>query len=64
MKFKFTDTVGSIKEVSSQVEEDSILIDNVVNDIVQPYSKDLDSYVEMISFTFAGARAKVIKVKK
>ena len=58
MKFKITDTVGTVKEVSNQVEEDSALIDKVVSDIVSPYSRDLDAYVEMISATLRNGEVK------
>lgn len=58
MKFKFTDTVGTIKEVSSHVEKDAVLIDSVVNDIVSPYSEDLDNYVALIRAALSNGEVK------
>lgn len=37
-----------VKEIQSDVEKYSSTIDKIVNDIIYPYTKDLDKYVEFI----------------
>ena len=38
-----------IDRIKLQVEDNSKIIDTVVNDIIRPYSKDLDKYVSFIA---------------
>ena len=40
--------IDAVKNIKLHVEDNSKLIDNIVNDIIKPYSKDLDKYVEFI----------------
>ena len=42
-------TYEQIRPTEKQVEENSTLMDNVVKEIVTPYVKDLDKYVEFIA---------------
>ena len=49
MKFNITDSeLENIIRVNKSVEVNSAIIDKVVNDIIQPYCKDLDKYVLFI----------------
>ena len=50
MKFNLTDeeAMSQILDVKDDVEEKSGIMDNIVNDIIAPYCKDLDSYVLFI----------------
>ena len=40
---------GRIDEIQKSVESNSSIIINIVNQIIKPYCKDLDDYVEFIS---------------
>lgn len=40
---------GRIDEIQKSVESNSSIIINIVNQIIEPYCKDLDDYVEFIS---------------
>ena len=49
MKFNLSDEeLEKVNEIKDSVEEYSITIDKIVSDIVKPYCKDLDKYVEFI----------------
>ncbi len=49
MKFHLSDEeLDKVNEIKDSVEEYSITIDKIVSDIVKPYCKDLDKYVEFI----------------
>ena len=50
MNFNLTDeeAMSQILDVQADVEEKSEIMDNIVNDIVTPYCKDLDAYVLFI----------------
>ena len=49
MKFNISDEeLEEIKDIQDGVEEHSKIIDDIVNDIISPYCKDLDSYVSFI----------------
>ena len=49
MKFHLSDEeLEKVHEIKDSVEEYSITIDKIVSDIVKPYCKDLDKYVEFI----------------
>lgn len=50
MKFNLTDeeAISQILDVKDDVEEKSVVIDHIVNDIIAPYCKDLDAYVTFI----------------
>lgn len=49
MKFSLSDEeLEKVNEIKDSVEEYSITIDKIVSDIVKPYCKDLDKYVEFI----------------
>lgn len=49
MKFDLTDEqLDSIGDIRQTVESDSAAIDRIVNEIIQPYCKDLDAYVLFI----------------
>ena len=50
MKFNLTDeeAMSQILDVQADVEEKSEIMDNIVNDIIQPYCRDLDAYVLFI----------------
>ena len=37
-----------MNDIQKQVEEDARQLDKIVNDIIQPYCKDLDTYVSFI----------------
>lgn len=41
-------SVLNIQEYCEKVETDSLLMDEVINNIIEPYCKDLDKYVEFI----------------
>lgn len=47
MKFNLTDeeAMSQILDVQADVEEKSGIMDHIVNDIIQPYCRDLDNYV-------------------
>lgn len=40
--------IDNVKDIQSKVEDNSKLIEKVVNEIIQPYCKDLDKYVLFI----------------
>lgn len=40
--------IEKVKNIRLHVEDNSKIIDTVVDDIIQPYCKDLDAYVEFI----------------
>lgn len=50
MKFNLTDeeAMSQILDVQADVEEKSGIMDDIVNDIIQPYCRDLDNYVLFI----------------
>ena len=50
MKFQF-DTISSEKlnELQNNVNQNSEQLDKIVDDIIQPYCKSLDEYVQFIS---------------
>lgn len=50
MKFNLTDeeAMNQILDVQADVEEKSGIMDHIVNDIIQPYCRDLDNYVLFI----------------
>ena len=49
MKFQLSnEDLDKVNEIKDSVEEYSITIDKIVADIVKPYCKDLDKYVEFI----------------
>lgn len=50
MKFNLTDeeAMSQILDVQADVEEKSGIMDDIVNDIIQPYCRDLDAYVLFI----------------
>lgn len=49
MKFQLSnEELDKVNEIKDSVEEYSITIDKIVSDIVKPYCKDLDKYVEFI----------------
>ena len=49
MKFKIDESeLKKVIGIREQVEENSKSIDEIVNDIIQPYCRDLDKYVEFI----------------
>lgn len=49
MKFNISETeLDNIINVNNSVESNGIIIDKIVNDIIQPYCKDLDRYVMFI----------------
>lgn len=50
MKFNLTDeeAMSQILDVQADVEEKSGIIDDIVNDIIQSYCRDLDAYVLFI----------------
>lgn len=49
MKFNLTsDELTKISSIQEKVEEHSKVIDDIVDDIIQPYCKDLDKYVLFI----------------
>lgn len=49
MKFNLTDEeLDEIHDIKDGVEGKSIVIDDIVNGIIQPYCKDLDKYVSFI----------------
>ena len=50
MKFNLTDeeAMSQILDVQADVEEKSGIMDHIVNDIIQPYCRDLDNYVLFI----------------
>lgn len=41
--------ITKVKDIRLHVEDNSKLIDDIVNDIIQPYCKDLDKYVRFIA---------------
>ena len=49
MKFNLSDEeLGKVHDIQKHVEDYSATIDDIVNDIIQPYCKDLDNYVQFI----------------
>ena len=49
MKFNLTDEeLDEIHDIKEDVESKSLIIDEIVNGIIQPYCKDLDKYVLFI----------------
>lgn len=50
MNFNLTDeeAMSQILDVQADVEEKSGIMDHIVNDIIQPYCRDLDNYVLFI----------------
>lgn len=49
MKFNISDEeLEEIKDIQEKVEEHSRIIDDIVYDIISPYCKDLDKYVDFI----------------
>ena len=50
MNFNLTDeeAMNQILDVQADVEEKSGIMDHIVNDIIQPYCRDLDNYVLFI----------------
>ena len=49
MKFHLSDEeLEKVNEIKDHVEDYSKTIDEIVNDIIQPYCKDLDNYVQFI----------------
>ena len=49
MKFSLSDEeLEKVNEIKDHVEDYSKTIDEIVNDIIQPYCKDLDNYVQFI----------------
>lgn len=49
MKFNLSDEeLGKVHEIQEHVEDYSKTIDDIVNDIIRPYCKDLDNYVQFI----------------
>ena len=49
MKFNLTDEeLDEIHDIKDDVESKSLIIDEIVNGIIQPYCKDLDNYVVFI----------------
>lgn len=49
MKFNLSDEeLGKVHEIQEHVEDYSATIDDIVNDIIKPYCKDLDNYVQFI----------------
>lgn len=50
MKFNLTDeeAMSQILDVQADVEKNSLIIDDIVNSIVSPYSSSLDKYVSFI----------------
>lgn len=41
--------LDKVKQIKLHIEDNSVTIDGIVNDIIQPYCKDLDNYVKFIS---------------
>ena len=49
MKFNLSDEeLGKVHKIQEHVEDYSKTIDDIVNDIIRPYCKDLDNYVQFI----------------
>ena len=49
MKFSLSEEeLDSIHDIRDTVEGHSTIIDNIVSEIIQPYCKDLDNYVQFI----------------
>lgn len=49
MKFNLSEEeLGKVRDIQEHVEDYSATIDDIVNDIIQPYCKDLDNYVQFI----------------
>ena len=49
MKFSLSEEeLDSIHDIRDTVEGHSRIIDNIVSEIIQPYCKDLDNYVQFI----------------
>lgn len=40
--------IDDFNKIAENVEDNSIVIENIVNGIIEPYIKDLDNYVEVI----------------
>ena len=40
--------IDKVKEVRLHIEHNSVTIDDIVNEIIQPYCRDLDEYVDFI----------------
>ena len=46
MKFNITDeNAGSLTKIQENIESNAGALDSIVNEIIQPYCRDLDSYV-------------------
>jgi len=46
MKFNITDeNAGSLTKIQENIESNAGALDNIVNDIIDPYCRDLDKYV-------------------
>ena len=46
MKFNITDeNAGSLTKIQENIESNAGALDNIVNDIIDPYCHDLDRYV-------------------
>lgn len=41
-------SISKVKDIKLHVEDNSKVMDNIVNEIIQPYCKDLDRYVRFI----------------
>ena len=49
MKFNITDeNAGSLTKIQENIESNAGALDNIVNDIISPYCRDLDKYVGFI----------------
>ena len=42
--------INSIKKIKLHVEDNSATIENIVDGIIKPYSKDLDAYIHVLVF--------------
>lgn len=45
---KFSVVQNNVDAIRNSVESNSVVIDDIVDDIIQPYCKDLDKYIEFI----------------
>lgn len=41
-------SIEKVKNIQLHVEDNSKIVDNIINEIIQPYCKDLDKYVKFI----------------
>ena len=59
MKFKFdAEDLKEISGISYRVEENSKQMDDIVNNIIRPYTKDLDTYVLFIKDCLADGQGQ------